>query len=67
MAIMRNDEIRKLGDGELQKKMTEINRELMKVRTKISSKMTPDNPGHVREMKKTIARLKTEMRQRQRR
>lgn len=67
MAIMKKDEIKKLGDEELRKKMDELNRELMKVRTKISSKMTPDNPGHVREMKRTIARLKTEMRQRQRR
>ena len=67
MAIMKKDEIKKLGDAELQNKMDELRRELMKDKTKISSKMTPDNPGHVREMRKTIARLKTEMRQRQRR
>ena len=67
MAIIRKDEIKKMGDGEIRKKIEDLNRELMKVRTKISSKMTPDNPGHVREMRRTIARLKTEMRQRQRR
>lgn len=67
MSIMRKEDIRKMDDGEIEKKIEEIGRELMKVRTKISSKMTPDNPGHVREMRRTIARLKTERRQRQRR
>jgi large subunit ribosomal protein L29 len=67
MAIIKKDEIKKMSEEDIQKKMDEMNKELMKVRTKISSKMTPDNPGHVREMRRTIARLKTEMRQRQRR
>ena len=67
MAIIKKDEIKKMGDEEIKKKIEDINKELMKARTKISSKMAPDNPGHVREMRHTIAKLKTEMRQRQRR
>ena len=67
MAILRKSEISKMEDKEIEDKIEDLKVELTKARTKIASKMAPDNPGHVREMRRTIARLKTERRQRQRR
>jgi len=67
LAILRRDDIKKMGEKEIGEKIDELMSGLTKARTKISSKMAPDNPGHVREMRRTIAKLKTERRQRQKR
>jgi large subunit ribosomal protein L29 len=56
-----------MSEKEMDDKELELRKELMKARTQISSKVPPDNPGQVREIKKTIARLLTERRQRKKR
>ena len=64
MAIIRKAEIAKMSDKESEDKESELRKGLMKARIQISSKVPPDNPGMVREMKRTIARLLTERRRR---
>ena len=64
MAILRKSEIKKMSEKEMSEKETELRKELMRARTQISSKVPPDNPGLVREIKRTIARLSTERRER---
>lgn len=59
MTIMRLKELRELNNEELDDKLEEFNKELIKIRTQISSKQTPDNPGRVKELKKLIARIRT--------
>lgn len=51
-------ELRQLGDSELSKKLEEIEKELIKARSQISSGSSK-NPKQASVMKRTIARIKT--------
>ena len=62
---MKKWEIKKMSKEELNKKLNEIRRELLVVNTKIASGANPDNPGKVKHLKKTIARILTEMKRRE--
>jgi len=57
---MKMSEIRKMGPKERDKKLEELRKELIVVNTKKSSGANPDNPGKVREIRKSIARILTE-------
>ena len=59
MAILRPKEISKLSQKERNDKLTELKKELMKSRSQIASKTMPENPGRIREIRRTIARIKT--------
>ena len=56
---MRVKELKELSKEKLEEKMIELKKELMKVRTQMSSKQNPDKPGRVKQLKRTIARIKT--------
>lgn len=47
---------------ELKKKINEFKKELITIRGKISSKVSPESPGRVKELRRTIARIKTILR-----
>lgn len=57
MAILRPNEIRKMGDKELESKVAELKKELMKLRAQVASGTPPENPGRVRVIRKTLARV----------
>lgn len=57
MVIIRIKDLRKMSVKELDEKLSELRKELINARTKISSKVNPDNPGKIKEIKKTIARI----------
>lgn len=59
MAILRSKEIRQLTKEERQEKLGELKQELMKEVSKLASTGLPDNPGRLKEIKKTIARIHT--------
>ncbi|MEM3417610.1 MAG: 50S ribosomal protein L29 [Candidatus Nanoarchaeia archaeon] len=46
-----------MSEKELDEKLSELRKELINARTKIASKVNPDNPGKIKEIKKTIARI----------
>lgn len=56
---MKKKEIRGLSKEEKEKKLNDLRMELMKLQTKIKIGTPPENPGLVRQIKKTIARLLT--------
>ncbi|MDP3918914.1 MAG: 50S ribosomal protein L29 [Nanoarchaeota archaeon] len=58
MKIKAKD-LRKLGDKELDNRLFELRKDLMKVNAQVASGTVPDNPGNVRNLKKTIARVHT--------
>lgn len=62
---MKKWEIKKMRKEELLKKLEEIRRELMIVESKKASGASPDNPGKVRHLRKTIARILTEINRRE--
>lgn len=63
MAILRMVQIREMSPEERGKRLDEMKTELSKLRTMISAGGSVENPGRVKELRKTIARLKTVMRE----
>ena len=52
-------ELSALKDQELENRLAELNKELMKFRSQVASRTVPKNPGRIRAVKKTIARIHT--------
>ncbi len=63
MAILRMVQIREMSPEERDRRLDEMKTELSKLRTMISAGGSVENPGRVKELRKTIARLKTVMRE----
>jgi large subunit ribosomal protein L29 len=61
LPILRKREIKQLLPEEREKKLAELRTELTKLRTSVKAGGTVDNVGRVREIKRTIARLLTDM------
>ena len=59
MAIYRTKALRDMSMDELDKKLKELRMELMKEMAKIKVGGVPDNPGRIREIRRTIARILT--------
>jgi len=64
MAIIRSNEIRQLSDVELQEQMEKLRIELIQHYGKVSAGGSTENPGRIRELRRTVARLMTEKNQR---
>lgn len=56
---MKNKEIKNLPETELNKKIEELRHELIKVNAQVATGTTPKNPGQIKQMKRSIARIKT--------
>lgn len=54
---MKAREIREIKETELKSKLEELRKELMKYNSQISTGTPPENPGRVKMIKKTIARI----------
>ncbi|MBS3133493.1 50S ribosomal protein L29 [Candidatus Woesearchaeota archaeon] len=52
-------ELVNLKDEALESKLQELDKELMKFRSQVASGTVPRNPGRIRLIKKTIARINT--------
>lgn len=59
MAIIRKKEMKAMAKPELEKKMTEIRLELAKEKASAFVGGSVKNPGRIREMRRTVARMKT--------
>jgi large subunit ribosomal protein L29 len=59
LPILRNREIRQLLPEERAKKLSELQTELVKLRTTVRSGGNVENVGRIRELKKTVARILT--------
>ena len=61
---MKTNEIRKLSTEELNKKIAESKEELFNLRMKQATGSL-ENPSRIRELRKTVARIKTILRERE--
>ncbi len=61
MAILRNKELNEMGKEALNTKFYDLKKELAKIRSQISLGTVPENPGRVKEIRRTIARILTYM------
>jgi large subunit ribosomal protein L29 len=59
MAILRSDEIQGLNDSEMDERLTQLRKELMKINGVLASGGIPEGVGKAREIRRTIARIKT--------
>jgi large subunit ribosomal protein L29 len=59
MAILRAGEIRKMGSKDREKKLLELSLELAKTKGSVSMGASAQSPGRIREIRKSIARIKT--------
>jgi len=66
MAIFRSGEVEQLSDIELVEQESKLRLELMQEYGKVNAGGAPENPGHIRELKRTVARIKTEQNRRRR-
>ena len=59
MKAPKSKELKQLEKKVLAEKLTEVKKELLKINAKIATKIVPENPGNVKQLKKTIARILT--------
>jgi large subunit ribosomal protein L29 len=59
MAILRVDEIRKMNPDERLEEMDKLAMELIRERAVASAGGAPESPGKIKEIRRTIARIKT--------
>jgi large subunit ribosomal protein L29 len=59
MAILHVSDIRKMKKEELAKKLEDLRKELMRMRSQISQGTAPEKPGRVKEIRRTIAKILT--------
>ncbi len=59
VAILRVSEVRKMKPEERVEKLNELYAELRKLRAKVASGGALENPGKLRELRRTIARILT--------
>jgi large subunit ribosomal protein L29 len=61
MAIFRANEVHQMSNVELSEQLSKLRLELIQKYAKVSSGGATENPGRIRELKRTIARILTEM------
>jgi len=64
MAIYRAKEVAQMSDTELVENIDKLRNELIEQRGKVSAGGAPDNPGRIRLVRRTIARMMTEQNKR---
>jgi len=59
MSILKMDEIRRMGEKERREELDSLMKDLLRERGMIATGGSPENPGRVGEIRRTIARIKT--------
>lgn len=59
MPVLRMREIRDMPPDERKKKLDEIRTELVRLKTMVASGGTIENPGRIKELRRTVARILT--------
>jgi len=58
---MKNDEIRRMSADDLQKKVLELQKELVKLNAQVAMGTQIKSPGQLGNVRRNIARIKTEL------
>ena len=65
MAILRVDDIKDMSYEDIVSKKDELRFELAREKALLATGSAPENPGRIRELKRTIARINTVLNQKQ--
>ena len=60
---MKIKELKALNESDLNKKLIELKKELMKLNVQVATGTTPKSPSELKKIKKTIAKIKTILKQ----
>jgi len=66
MSIFRMEDIRRMSEKERKEELESLMKDLLRERGIIATGGSPENPGRVGEIRRTIARIKTVQREEQR-
>lgn len=58
---MKLKQIHEMGKEDLEKKLTELHLEKVKLMASVATGTAPKSPGQIKQTRKTIARIKTEL------
>ncbi|MDD5133379.1 MAG: 50S ribosomal protein L29 [Candidatus Nanoarchaeia archaeon] len=56
---MKTKELRKLDEKTMKARLEEIEKELMKLNAQVATGTSPENPGKIKSLRKTIAKILT--------
>ncbi|MFA5176444.1 MAG: 50S ribosomal protein L29 [Candidatus Nanoarchaeia archaeon] len=56
---MKTKELRKLDEKTMKVRLEEIEKELMKLNAQVATGTSPENPGKIKSLRKTIAKILT--------
>lgn len=56
---MRYSQIKEMKPEQLKKQLEEAELELMKLNSQVATGTPPENPGQIRELRRTVARIRT--------
>jgi large subunit ribosomal protein L29 len=59
MAIIKKNELIQMNEKTIEEKLAELKLELIKINAQISMGTVPENPGKIKEIRRTIARINT--------
>jgi len=59
MAILKRNELKQMNKTAVENKLLELRKELVKANAQIAMGTMPENPGRIKEIKRTIAKLIT--------
>ena len=59
MAIIKKSELKSMKEQQLKERLNDLKKELIKINAQVAMGTVPENPGRVREVKKTVARINT--------
>jgi large subunit ribosomal protein L29 len=65
MAIITVKELRNMEDKSISKRLSELRNELITLNAQVAMGTAPENPGKIKEIKKTIARILTIQKQKE--
>jgi large subunit ribosomal protein L29 len=64
LAILKKKQLKEMADNDMINRLSELRLELAKDKGQIALGGTPSNPGRVREVRRTIAKIITEQKRR---
>ena len=56
---MKAKKVREMGKKERNEALSELRKELMKLKSQVRTGLTPDNPSRIKQVRKDIARILT--------
>lgn len=63
MAIIKKNELKAMDVKGKREKLVGLSNELMRLRSQVATRTRPENPGRIKEIRRTIARIHTYLKQ----